>query len=96
MCKRSENDVPRFCRANRRRDRFQVPHFTDQDTVWVLTQRSSNRFRETRHVNADFALVDRRLLVVVIKLDRILDRDNVVVVPLVDEIDQTGQRRTFA
>ena len=32
-----------------------------------------------RHVDADFALVDRRLLVVVIELDRVFDRDDVVV-----------------
>ena len=32
-----------------------------------------------RHVDADLALVDRRLLVLVVELDRVFDRDDVVV-----------------
>ena len=31
------------------------------------------------HVDADLALIDRRLLVLVLKLDRVFDRDDVVV-----------------
>ena len=76
---RAEHDVARFGRGDGRFDRFQVAHFADEDHVRVLPQRAANRFGERRHVDADLALVDRRLLVVVIELDRVFDRDDVVV-----------------
>jgi hypothetical protein len=44
----------------------------------------------------DFALVDGRLLVVVIKFDRVFDRDDVVVGPLVDVVDQRSERGAFS
>ena len=46
-----------------RLDRFQIAHFADQDHVGVLPQGAAERFGEAGHVDADFALVDRRLLV---------------------------------
>ena len=73
-------------------DRFQVAHFADQDHVRVLPQRAANRLGERRHVDADLALVDRRLLVLVLKLDRVFDRDDVMVDVLVEVVDHAGQR----
>ncbi len=48
------------------------------------------------HVDADLALVDRRLLVLVVELDRVFDRDDVVVDVVVDVVDHRGQRRGLA
>ena len=93
---RAEHHVARFGRRDRRRDRLQVTHFADQDHVRVLPQGAADGLRETRHVDADLALIDRRFLVVVVELDRILDRDDVVVDVLVDVVHQAGQRRALA
>ena len=48
------------------------------------------------HIDAHFALIDRRLLVIVIELDRVFDRDDVVIDVLVDIVDHRGQRRALA
>ena len=47
-------------------------------------------------VRAHFALVDQALLVLVHELDRILDRDDVLVARPVDVIDHRAQRRRLA
>ncbi len=96
MCSVPNTTWPGFRRGDRRFDRFQVTQLADQNHVGVLSQRAANRLGETRHVDADFALIDRAFDVVVIKLDRIFDRDDVVVDRLVEEVDQAGQRRTLS
>ena len=93
---RAEHHVARFGGGDGRFDRFQVAHFADEDHVGVLPQRAANGLGEARHVDADLALVDRRLLVVVVELDRVFDRDDVVVDVLVDVVDHAGQRGAFA
>ena len=93
---RAEHHVARFGGGDGRFDRFQVAHFADQDHVRVLPQGAADRLGEARHIDADLALVDRRFLVVVIELDRVFDRDDVVIDVLVDVVDQAGQRRAFA
>ena len=44
------------------------------------------------HVDADLALVDRALLVLVVVLDRVFQRDDVPVVVVVDEVDHADAR----
>ena len=79
VCRVPNTMWPGLRRRDRRLDRLQVAHFADQDHVRVLPQGAADRLGETGHVHADFPLVDRRLLVRVIELDRVLDRDDVVV-----------------
>src|SRR5690606_617167 len=74
---RAEHDVARFGGGDGGLDRFQVAHFADEDHVRVLPERAADRLREGGDVDADFALVDRRLLVVVVELDGVFDRDDV-------------------
>ena len=88
--------MTRFGSGNGGGDRFQVAHFTDEDDVGVLTQGAADGFGKRRTINADFALIDRRFFVVVVELDRVFDRDDVVIDVLVDVVDQAGQRRAFA
>ena len=88
---RGEDDVAGFGRRDRRLDRLQVAHFADQDHVRVLPQGAANGLGEAGHVDAQFPLVDRRFLVRVVELDRVLDRDDVVVEVLVDVIDHRRQ-----
>ena len=51
--------------------------------------------REARRVGVQLALVNGRVFVRVQKLDRIFDRDDVVVVRFVDQIDDRGECRTL-
>ena len=76
---RAEHDVPGFGRGDGGFDRGQVAHFADQNHVGVLPQGAADGFGEARHVDAHFALIDRRFLVVVIKLDRVFNRDDVMI-----------------
>jgi hypothetical protein len=62
-----------------RLDGLEVAHFADEDHVRVLTQGAAEGLGEAGHVVADLALVDDRLLVVVVVLDRVFDRDDVPV-----------------
>ena len=70
-----------------RLDRFEVAHFADENHVRVLTQRSAQRCGETVCVGVNFALVDQTAFVVVEKLDRIFDRQDVFVTIAIDLVD---------
>ena len=70
--------------------RLVVTHLTDQDHVGVLTQRRAKRARERVRVVADLALVHGRALVAVHVFDRVLDREDVALAVLVDEVDDGG------
>ena len=93
---RAEHDVAGFGGADGGFDRGQVAQLTHQDHVGILPQGTAQRLGEAGHVDADLALVDRRLLVGVIELDRVLDRDDVVIEVLVQVVDHAGQRGALA
>jgi len=44
----------------------------------------------------DLALIDRRFLVIMVKLDRVFDRDDMMVHRFVDVVHQAGQRGAFS
>ena len=73
-----------------------VTHLTDQDHVGVLAQGRAQGDEEVHRVVADLALVDRRHLVLVQDLDRVLDRHDVHGLGLVDVVDHGGERRRLA
>jgi hypothetical protein len=54
------------------------------------------RFGEARDVYADFPLADRRLLVLVVVLNWVFDRDDVVIEVLVQPVDHAGERGRFS
>jgi hypothetical protein len=93
---RREDEVPGLGRGQRGRNRLEVAHLADQDDVRVLTQGGPQRVREARRVGADFALVDDAAAVPVEELDRILDREDVLVPCPVDLVDQRRERRRLA
>jgi hypothetical protein len=59
-------------------DRLEVAHLADQQDVRILAQRRAQRVLEAGSVRVHLALVDDALLVVVHELDRVLDRDDVI------------------
>ena len=75
---RREHEVPGLSRGQRRRDRLQIAHLSDQDHVGVSRSADFQRQREVVGVGADLALVDDALAVRVQVLDRVLDREDVL------------------
>ena len=76
---RREDEVAGLGRGQRGRDRLEVAHLADEDHVGVLTQRGAKSLGEGRRVGADLALVDDARAVPVQELDRVLDREDVLV-----------------
>ncbi len=93
---RREDQVAGLGGGDRRRDRLQVTHLTDQDDVGVLAQDVLERLGEPVRVGADLALVHDAPLVLVQELDRVLDGHDVPVTLGVDHVDHGGQRRRLA
>ena len=91
-----EDEVAGLGRGQRGRDRLQVAHLADQDHVGVLAQRGLQRAGEVLRVGADLALVDEAALVAVQELDRVLDREDVILALLVDQVDHRGERGRLA
>ena len=88
---RGEDEVAGLGRGQRRGDRLQVAHLADQDHVGVLPQGRLQPEGEVDRVGADLALVDDRALVGVEELDRVLDREDVVLALGVDHVDHRRQ-----
>ena len=75
----AEHQVARFRGGDGERDRFQVAHFTDHDDVRIFTQRAAQGGGEGLGVRVHFALGDVAALRLDDVLDRILQRDDVIV-----------------
>jgi hypothetical protein len=60
-----------------------------------LSQSPANRLGKACDVDAYFTLVDGRLFVVMLKLDRVFDRNNVVINVFVKIVDHRRQRGRF-
>src|SRR5688572_3835557 len=93
--KRRENEVSRLGRFERDLRSLQVTHLTDEDNFWRLSQGSTQRRRKIFRIGSDLSLIDRRLLMIVKKLDRVFDRHNVIRLRLVDAIDDRSERRAL-
>ena len=75
---------------------FKIAHLTDEDDFRRLAKGGTKGGREILCVGPDLALVDRAFFVVVEKFDRVLDRDYVVALGLVDLIDDGCKGRALA
>src|SRR5579859_5664413 len=74
---------------------FPVAHLSDQDDLRRLPHRRAQGVRKTWGIAVQLALVNGRAFVVVEKLDRIFDGDDVVILLAVDGVEQNGQRGGF-
>src|SRR5687768_928130 len=75
--------------------RFKVPHFAHEDHVWVLSQAAAKGLGKRTGVHIHLSLCDERLLVLMEKLDRVLDGYDVAVSLLVNMVDHRRQRGRF-
>ena len=93
---RREHEVAGLGGGQRRVDRLLVAHLADEDDVRVLAQDAAQRALEGAGVHADLALVDDRVAVAVQELDRVLDRDDVLVHRPVHVVDHRRERGRLA
>ena len=93
---RAEDKVAGRRRGEREFDRFQVAHFTDENDVRIFTQRAAQGGGERVGVHADFAVLHQAILAAMHKLDRIFDRDDVIVPLQVRVIHHRRERGGFA
>src|ERR1044072_345522 len=75
---------------------FKITHLADENHFWRLAQGRTECRRKVARVVTDFALVNRRTFVQVQILDWIFDRDDMVVLLLVDDVDDCGLSRALA
>src|SRR4029077_20899881 len=57
-------------------DRFTIAHFADQNYFWRLPQGGTQGQGEGRRVGVEFALMNGGLFVIVTKLNRVLDTED--------------------
>src|SRR6476469_7358978 len=88
-CKRQ---VPSFRDPECHLDRLEVTHFTDEHDVWVLAESRAKSSAERMSVSSNFTLVHHAVLMVMKKLDRVFDGQDVVVPVNVDLIDHLSER----
>ena len=93
---RPENEVAGFGGFDRDRNGIEIAHFADEQDIRVLAECGTQRVLERIGVVVDLSLIDEAFLVFVDKFDRVLDRDDMVLAPLVYLIDHRAQRRRFA
>lgn len=93
---RSKDKVTRFRRVNRRLKRFTVAHFADEHDVWVFTNRVLHSDFKVDDVLSDFTLVDQAFLFREHEFDRIFEREDMLVVVLINPVQHRRDRRGLA
>src|SRR4030088_339865 len=91
-----KGQVARLSDPQSRLDGFQVAHLADQYYVRVLAQGSAEGLGKTLRISVDFALIDDAVLMVMEKLNRVLDSEDVFVAVFVDLVDYCCQCGRFA
>ena len=79
---RAERQVARLGNAQRRLCRLQIAQLADEDDVRIFAKGRAQRVGEPVRVAVHLALVDQAALVLMDVLDRILDREDVLVAAL--------------
>ena len=93
---RSEHQVARFGGMNGRHERFRVAHFAHEHHVRVFAHRVLHADAEVDHVEPDFTLVDQTLVLGEHEFDRVFERENVLAILVIDQIEHRSDRRAFA
>jgi len=92
---RRKRQVSGFSDTKCHLDRLEVTHFTDEHDVRVLAKCGTQGRAERMCVGGDFTLVDDAILMVMKKLDRVLDGQDVIVTVDVDLVDHRCERCRF-
>ena len=87
----TENEVPGFCGGNSGFHSFEVAHFPYQNHVRVLTQSAAQSLFKAGGIGADFALNHDAFLMVMIKLYRVFDSNDMACAFGIDNIEHGCQ-----
>ena len=88
-----EDEVAGFGGLKRGLSCLRVAQLADQDRVGILAEHAAERLREVEGVEPDLTLVDDAIAIGMEDLDRILDRDDVLVPCAVDVVDHRREAR---
>ncbi len=77
-------------------DGLGIAHFANQDHIGILAKDGAQGAGEAGRVGADLDLLDHGVAVGMDELDGIFNGNDMITAVSVDEIDQRGQRGTFA
>jgi hypothetical protein len=91
-----QHEVARLGSGERDFDGLAIAKLADHDHVWIFTERCFQRGHEAQRVPSDFSVRHDRAFRWMHDLDRIFDRDDVVGVRGVEQIDESGHRRRLA
>ena len=72
---------------------LKIAHFPYQNNIGIFPQRGSQRLRKPQCVAVHLALINQAALTVMNKLNRILDRQDMILAAVVYMIDYCGKRR---
>ena len=73
-----------------------IAHFADEHDVGVFADGVLHADAEVDDVEADLALVDQALVFGEHEFDRVFEREDVLAVALVDQVEHRGDRRALA
>ena len=91
----AEDEMARGGRLDSQADRFEIPHFADEDDIRVFTQRAAEGRGEGLCVDPDFAMVHDAALALVDEFDGVFNRDDMVFAGAVGLVDDGGERCRF-
>ena len=86
-----ENEVAGLCCSKGELNGLQVAHLPNHDDIGVFSQSSTKSPAEGFGVGVDFALVDVATCRLEDILDRILERENMVLAVMVNEVHEGGE-----
>ena len=92
----AEHQVAGFGRVDGGHERFRIAHFADEHHVGVFADGVLHADAEIDDIEANFALVDQALVFREHEFDRVLERENVLAILMVDQIEHRGDRGAFA
>src|SRR5262249_26232366 len=93
---RTEHQVAGFGRVDGRQKRFFVTHFADEHHVGVFTHGVLHTDLEVNHIKPDLALVDKALIFGEDEFDRVFERQDVLAVLMVDQVEHRRDGRALA
>src|SRR5207244_9938115 len=94
--KRGKDEMARGRRFKGQADCFEIPHFSYENDIGVLAQRTTQARGERFGMGADLPVVHDAALALMHKLDGIFEGDDVILPMLVGMIEHGSKRRGFA
>ena len=76
--------------------RLQITHLTNQNNIRVLSQRGAQRFVKSKRVSMNLTLIDQTFLALVNELDRVFNRQDMLITAVIDVVQHGRQCRALS